>query len=177
MLHDSSDGLPSTGRTQSADVFRDPQPRARPHRRLRHLDVLAVVALGGAVGSGGRYLVSVALPHQQDAFPWATFLVNVAGCFLLGALMTLVTEVWRPGRYLRPFIGVGILGGFTTFSTVTAQARALAGQDAWLLANSYIVDTLLAGLVAVWLGVILTRLVSRRPVRRESAAATHGGSR
>lgn len=144
---------------------------------LRHADVLAVVALGGAVGSGCRYLIGVALPHPPDAFPWSTFLVNVLGCFLLGAVMTLVTEVWRPGRYVRPFIGVGVLGGFTTFSTVAAQTRALGAHGAWLLANSYIVDTLLAGLVAVWFGVVLARLIARRPIRRDSSARTRGGSR
>lgn len=177
MHGDRSASSPTTKPATSADVFLNARPRARVRGWLRHAEVLAIVALGGAVGSGCRYLVGVALPHQPDAFPWATLLVNVVGCFLLGALMTLVTEVWRPGRYVRPFVGVGVLGGFTTFSTVAAQTRALGAHGAWLLANSYVVDTLLAGLVAVWLGVILTRLVTRRPVRRGGPARTRGGSR
>jgi fluoride exporter len=158
---------PSSGAT---DVFRPaPRGRTRLRRLVSHLDVLALVAVGGAVGSEARYAVGRALPTSPHGFPWGTLLINVTGSFLLGLLMVLVSEVWRPGRYLRPFLGVGVLGGYTTFSTVTGQVRGLGGAGAWLLANTYLLDSVVGGLAAVWLGVIVARLLARRPVRRNGA--------
>ncbi|MGH3098746.1 MAG: fluoride efflux transporter CrcB [Streptosporangiales bacterium] len=148
--------------------------------------MLAVIALGGAVGSSARYLVGLLVPTHPGAFDWATFAVNTSGCLLLGAFMTFATEVWRPHKHVRPFLGVGVLGGYTTFSTVTAGTLGLAEHGDLVLANSYLVDTMLAGLMAVWFGAILARLVSRRPIRRSRRhhraersvdAATHGGQR
>lgn len=138
-------------------------------RLLTHLDVLAVVALGGAVGSVVRFAVERALPTPARGFPWGTFVVNLTGCFLLGLLMVFVSEVWRPGRYLRPFLSVGVLGGYTTFSTVTGEVRGLGGAGAWLLADTYLLDSVVGGLAAVWVGVIVARLLARRPVRRNGA--------
>ncbi|MBO0826593.1 MAG: fluoride efflux transporter CrcB [Streptosporangiales bacterium] len=155
--------------SRSDDVFRAAPRRAGPHRLLAHVDVLAVVAVGGAVGSLARFAVERALPAHAHGFPWGTFVVNVTGCFLLGLLMVFVSEVWRPSRYLRPFLGVGVLGGYTTFSTVTGEVRGLGGAGAWLLANSYLLDSVVGGLAAVWLGVIVARLLARRPVRRNGA--------
>jgi PII-like signaling protein len=61
------------------------------------------------------------LPTRPGEFPWATFLTNTSGCLALGALMVYVLGVCPPGRYLRPFLGVGFLGGYTTFSTYTVE--------------------------------------------------------
>lgn len=155
--------------SRTADVFRPAPRRAGLRRLLAHVDVLAVVALGGAAGSCARYAVGRALPTPAHAFPWGTFLVNLTGCFLLGLLTVFLSEVWRPGRYLRPFLGVGVLGGYTTFSTVTGEVRGLGAAGAWLLANTYLLDSVVGGLAAVWLGVIVARLLARRPVRRNGA--------
>jgi CrcB protein len=161
---------PGAGRTRAdgGDVFRV----RRPARRDRRLDVLAAIALGGGLGSVGRYLVSIALPVRTGHFPWATFLVNLSGCFLLGALMVFVVEIWPPRRYVRPFAGIGILGGFTTFSTFAVEVRGLAAHGAWALANAYAFDSLVGGLAAVWCGIALGRLTGRRPVRREREGRT-----
>lgn len=121
------------------------------------------------MGSVARFAIGRALPAAAHGFPWGTFIVNVTGSFLLGLLMVFVSEVWRPGRYLRPFLGVGVLGGYTTFSTVTGQVRGLVGAGSWLLANTYLLDSVVGGLAAVWLGVIVARLLARRPVRRNGA--------
>src|SRR6185295_14847300 len=102
-----------------ADLF------TRPHRRHRTWDVLAVVAAGGGLGSAARYGLARALPSPATGFPWATFLTNVTGCLLLGVLMVYVLEVWPPRRYVRPFLGVGFLGGYTTFSTYTVELLTL----------------------------------------------------
>jgi CrcB protein len=152
---------PETGRTQrhDGDVFRV----RGPARRDRRLGVLAAIALGGGLGSVARYLVSTALPVRQGHFPWATFLVNLSGCFVLGLLMVFVVEIWPPRRYVRPFAGIGVLGGFTTFSTFAVEIRDLAAHGAWALADAYAFDSLAGGLAAVWCGIALARVIGRRP--------------
>jgi CrcB protein len=145
------------------DVFRV----GRPAWRDRQLDILATIALGGGLGSVARYLVSTALPVRPGHFPWATFLINLSGCLILGALMVFVVEIWPPRRYVRPFFGIGVLGGFTTFSTFAVEIRGLAAHGLWALANAYALGSLLGGVTAVWCGIALARLVGRRPVRRE----------
>jgi hypothetical protein len=77
----------------------------------RDVDVLAVIALGGGIGSVARYGLARAWPTPPGGFPWATFVTNVVGCAVLGTLMYLVLEVWPPSRYRRPFLGVGVCGG------------------------------------------------------------------
>ncbi|RKS80420.1 CrcB protein [Motilibacter peucedani] len=121
------------------------------------LDVVAVVAAGGVLGAEARYAVSLAAPHAASQFPWATLLVNALGCLLIGVLMVLVTERFRPHRLVRPFLGVGVLGGFTTFSAyaVDINRLLLAGRPAVALA--YAASTLVAAVLAVWLGATATR--------------------
>ena len=137
-------------------------------------DILAVIAAGGALGSAARYGAGQLLPHDPSEIAWSTFAVNVAGGFLLGVLMVFVSEVWRPHRYVRPFLGVGVLGGFTTFSTYMLDTRALVVADRAPVALLYLAGTLLIGLVAVWLGILVGRLaaaVSRtRPARQEGGS-------
>ena len=74
------------------------------------LDVLGVIAAGGALGAVARYAAGELWPHASDGVPWATLGVNAIGSFLLGLLMFYVTDVWPPRRYVRPFLGVGVLG-------------------------------------------------------------------
>lgn len=134
--------------------------------RTRHWDVLAVVAVGGGLGSVARYGLAQAWATPAGGFPWATFTTNVLGSLLLGALMVFVVEIWPPSRYRRPFLGVGILGGFTTFSTYMAETRGLIATGHLALADAYALTSLVAGLAAVWTGVALTRRLVGRPVRR-----------
>jgi fluoride exporter len=131
-------------------------------------DVVAVIAVGGALGGLGRWALSEAIPWEPGAFPWATFLENVAGGLLLGALMVVLLEVLPPGRYARPFLGVGLLGGFTTFSTYTSETRSLLLDGEPALAMGYLLGTLVACLLATWAGVFLARAASGtdRPGRR-----------
>ena len=145
--------------------------RGMVHRR----DVLAVIAVGGALGSLARWGLAQALPHRPDEFPWATFIANVSGCFLIGLLMVFVIEVWPPSRYLRPFLGVGVLGGYTTFSTYMLDTRALLVSGDPRLASIYLFGSLAAGFTAVWLAVFaargLIRLSRRRRGRRHEFEA------
>jgi CrcB protein len=124
-------------------------------------DVVAVIALGGVIGSVGRWGLAQLLPSGRDAFPWATLWVNVTGAFLIGALMHYVLEVWPPHRLVRPFLGVGLLGGWTTFSTYMLDARGLLATGHLLVAAEYVIGTLVLGLAAVWLGLSLARALAR----------------
>jgi len=136
-------------------------------------DILAVIAIGGALGSLARWTLSRLLPHPADAFPWATFDTNVSGCLLLGVLMVFVLDVLPPSRYLRPFLGVGVLGGFTTFSTYMLDARGLLVAGRTATAGAYLFGSLFAGLVAVWAGVTLARLAVRIARGRRSGTDRH----
>jgi CrcB protein len=130
-------------------------------------DVLAVIALGGALGSLARWGLSQWLAAGPGGFPWATFTENVSGCFALAVLMVLVQEVWPPdgrARLLRPFAGVGVLGGWTTFSTYALDTRGLVAGGHGGTATAYLLGSVLAGLLAVWAGIALTEsLVLRDP--------------
>jgi CrcB protein len=120
-----------------------------------------VISLGGAIGSVARWAVAQALPHAPSAFPWATAVTNVTGCFALGVLVMLAQEVWPPSRYMRPFAAVGVLGGYTTFSTAMLDTRSLAAAGRPALAAGYAVGTTLAGLGAVAAAIVLTRAAVR----------------
>lgn len=135
-------------------------------RRVRRVvrtrwDLLLVVAAGGALGAAGRFGAAKALPSAPDEFPWSTFLVNATGCLLLGLLMVCALDVWPTSRYLRPFLGIGLLGGFTTFSTYALETRNLVAEHEQQLAGVYLVGSVAAGLTAVWLGVAVGRLTVR----------------
>jgi fluoride exporter len=143
-----------------------PPVRRQAQTRRPPWDIILVVGIGGALGSVARYTVAAAWPTPADGFPWATFAINVAGCLLIGVLMVLIVEVWAAHRLLRPFLGVGVLGGFTTFSTYTVQIQQLLEAGRTLLALGYLLGTPVAALLAVRLGILLTRLVTRRRIRR-----------
>jgi CrcB protein len=120
-------------------------------------DVLAVIATGGALGALARWGIAEALPVRSGRFPWPTLIANVSGCLLLGVLMVFVLDVWPPSRYARPFLGVGVLGGYTTFSTAMLDLRTLLVSGHAALAGAYLSASLVVGLVAVWVGMVLAR--------------------
>jgi CrcB protein len=133
---------------------------------MGRVPVLAAVAAGGATGSLGRYGLAVALPHEPTGFPWATFLTNAAGCFAIGVLMVVVARV-LPGRpLLRPFLGAGLLGGFTTFSTYALEIQRMVDAGARGTAMVYLAGTVLAALAAAYAGSRATRLALIGRARR-----------
>lgn len=115
---------------------------------------VAVVAVGGALGSAARYGVARAESGSAGAFPWPTLTVNLAGCLLIGVLVA-VLDRRRGHRYARLFWGVGVLGGFTTFSTFALDLRHLLADGQALLAGGYLVASVAGGLLAVTLGSAL----------------------
>lgn len=139
-------------------------------------DLLLVIGVGGALGSLARWGVGELVPWSGRTFPWATFIENVSGALALGILMVFVIEVWPPRRYLRPFLGVGLLGGYTTFSTYMLEARHLLAQAQVATAFAYLGGSLLAGLAAVWIGIGIARLavvgVRQRRLRHPERSST-----
>jgi fluoride exporter len=142
-------------------IPRAPLARARARGSGPGAADIAAVAVGGGVGSVLRYLLSQAFPAGHG-FPWAIFAVNVSGCFALGLLMVYLLDVWRPRRLLRPLLGVGLLGGYTTFSTYTAGVVLLIRAHALALADAYALTSIVAGLVAVWCGAAAARRLATR---------------
>jgi len=120
-----------------------------------------LVGAGGFVGASLRYvaggLVYRVLPPD---FPWATALVNVGGCFAIGFLAVLVDERGPVGPTGRLFWMVGVLGGFTTFSTFGYETFALAREGSHALALVNVVGQVVLGLGAVWTGVVLARVLA-----------------
>jgi len=119
--------------------------------------VAAAVAVGGMAGATARYGVSRLIVVPADGFPWATLLVNVTGAFALGVLVTVLAGRRPRDRLLRPLLGTGVLGGYTTFSTLSVEADVLVKDGRAGVAAAYVVATLGAGLVAVALGAALGR--------------------
>ena len=121
------------------------------------MPVLVAIAGGGAAGAVARYLIGAAWPTPAGAFPVSTLAINVLGCALIGVLMVLITDVWSRQRLLRPFLGTGVLGGFTTFSTYTVDIQQLVAGAHPGPALLYLVLTPVGALLAVWITATTTR--------------------
>jgi fluoride exporter len=129
----------------------------------RELAVIGAIAVGGMLGAAARHAVSLGMP-TRDGFPWGTFTANASGCLLIGVLMVVILETGTPHPLARPLLGVGVLGGYTTFSTYAVEVHALVLDDRAALAAAYLVGTVVAALVAVQVGVVAARaLVASRP--------------
>jgi len=90
-------------------------------------------------------------------FPWSTLATNVSGSLLLGVVITLVIERWPPTRYVRPFAGVGVCGGSTTWSTFMTEAALLVRDHRTSIAVTYVAVSLAAGLAATYAGIGVAR--------------------
>lgn len=111
------------------------------------------VAVGGAIGALARYGVSVLLPrNEMNAFPWATFGVNVLGCLLIGFIHSWLSQNAQWIQF-RPLLIVGVLGGFTTFSSFGLETFQLIEAKAWKESILYFTGTNLAGLIALTIGI------------------------
>lgn len=145
------------------DLVLPAESPAQTHRASgasRRWDVALVIALGGAIGGGIRWLINEAVPHATEAFPWATFIENVSGCLMIGVLLVYLLEVWSPHRYARPFLGIGVLGGFTTFSAYTSETAGLLRTGHAPSALIYLFATVALGLLATWTGIAGARKLS-----------------
>ncbi len=119
--------------------------------------LLLLIALGGGLGATARYLFSSAvLRVVPTLFPLGTFVVNVVGCVVFGVLAGLADERFALSPELRGFLLVGILGGFTTFSSFAFESVELLrdGQIGWATLN--IGGQVIAGVIGLWVGYVLT---------------------
>ena len=119
-----------------------------------------LVALGGAIGAGFRHLVNVAaLKILGAGFPWATLTVNLVGSFAMGVFIEVLTRRVGSSNELRLFVATGILGGFTTFSAFSLDAALLWERGEAGLAALYVGASVVLSLLAVAVGLALTRVM------------------
>ncbi|WP_375174785.1 fluoride efflux transporter CrcB [Pseudooceanicola sp.] len=117
---------------------------------------LIQVAIGGALGASGRYLVGVAgLRLMGPGFPWATMVVNILGSFVMGVLV--VTLAHLSANKFAPFLMTGLLGGFTTFSAFSLDAVTLWERGATGQAVGYVAVSVVMSLAALVAGLLLAR--------------------
>jgi len=117
------------------------------------------VAIGGSIGAVSRYLVSNwAAAVWGSEFPYGTLIVNVVGCFVIGAFMTLTTERFIVNPYWRLLVAVGFVGGLTTFSSFSYETLKLAGAGNINYAVYNIGSNLILGMLATWAGISIARL-------------------
>ena len=124
--------------------------------------VVVAVAAGGVLGAEARFGMSVLLVHGHAPGPWATLLVNISGCVLIGVLMVVLTELGGGHPLARPFLGVGVLGGYTTFSTYAVEVLQLEDAGRTAAALGYLVVTPLVAVAACAAGTAATRVAWRR---------------
>lgn len=121
------------------------------------LKAILLVGSGSFIGGVGRYLVSLAMKSASKDFPWATLLVNLVGCFIIGILWGLFSKTSSEGGNWALFLSVGLCGGFTTFSTFSKEAlMMLQGGNTWGFIG-YVCLSVVAGIALVSLGYIITR--------------------
>jgi CrcB protein len=123
---------------------------------------LAAVFGGGFIGAIARAELAEWLPYRAGAWPWATFAVNLAGAFVLGYVATRGQERLPLSAYRRPFLGTGVCGALTTFSTVQIELLAMLDGGHIALAVAYVTASVVLGFLAV---AAATNLVRRGVVR------------
>jgi len=116
------------------------------------------VGVAGFCGAVSRYwLDGVVSRATRGTFPWGTWVVNISGCFVVGLLATVLTERFLPHPTLRIAVTVGFVGAYTTFSTLAYESVRLGQNGALGIAALNVVTSVVAGLAATWVGIVLGR--------------------
>ena len=151
-----------------SDTTISPPHTSRVHLRhgsdnsRRKFDIVAVIGVGGALGTLARYGIATTFPVAPQQFPWATLAINLSGSFLLGFMLA-ATERLPPNRFLRPFLAVGVLGGFTTFSTFAVEVVQLFRERPWI-ALSYLATSGGLGVLCALVGSMAVHRFYPRPL-------------
>jgi CrcB protein len=125
----------------------------------KQLQIVGVITAGGVLGAEARYGVDRLSAGNPSGIPWATLAVNATGCLLIGVLMVVLLELTAPHRLLRPFLGIGVLGGFTTFSAYAVEVQVLLADGRALAALGYLAATPVLAVAFCWAGAALARTV------------------
>jgi CrcB protein len=133
-----------------------PDGGGREPRRVERM-AYVLAALGGALGALARWAVAVAFPSSPTGWPWATLLVNLTGCLLIGVLIAVLAARFPDAHWPRTFFGAGVLGGYTTFSAFAVEIVRLVEAGAAVPAAGYVVTSVLGGVLAVVAGALLGR--------------------
>lgn len=162
-------GSPMTFDDSHSELPSDPDAPATPSRLL-HLrpSALAWVFAGGIAGTALRYHIEILLPHDGSGWPWATFLINLSGAFVLGGLLEGLARLgedsgWR--QRARLCAGTGGCGAFTTYSTFALEVVLLGRHGHLGTAISYGVLSVVGGVVTAWLGIVTMASVHHRRTR------------
>jgi fluoride exporter len=123
------------------------------------MNPILLVMSGGAIGAGLRYGLSRALPVSAAGWPWATFAANIIGGLAMGVLATWVLRGDNSAEPLRLFVGVGVLGGFTTFSAFSLEMMQMIERGQSVMAVGYALASVLLALGALFVGITLARAV------------------
>jgi CrcB protein len=119
---------------------------------------IVAIGIAGALGALARYGLDGAVSRRLPShFPWGTFVVNMSGAFLLGFLMTLMTEQLTTASWVRSALAIGLLGAYTTFSTLSYETYRLLEDGAVGLAAANMLGSAAVGLIAVYIGVVAAR--------------------
>jgi CrcB protein len=172
MTHEMADDFPLDPDLDVAEDLRhrparagaaiDPFAELPARSRLPHIDwrTVAAIGAGGCAGGIARYGIGKAWSSSPDGFPAATFFVNTTGAFILALLLVLVLEVLPPSTYLRPVIGTGFCGAYTTFSSVAVATDQLVQHGHAATAAGYVGASIAAGLAAASFGIVLGRSIA-----------------
>ncbi|HEY0869404.1 MAG TPA: CrcB family protein [Acidothermaceae bacterium] len=152
----------------------EPTPIGPSTRQIPYLPpaVLVAIFVGGVLGGLTRYGIGRAWPPRSGGFPWDVFAINIFGAFALAMLLGLVKELWPRTRYVRPAVGTGFLGAFTTFSSLAVASDQLLAHGHPVLAIGYIAGSLFGGVAAAALGLLVARILSTMRHRVPTAAGT-----
>jgi fluoride exporter len=122
------------------------------------MPVVFAVAAGGALGAASRYWLDRLIEQRSFAvFPWSTFTINISGCFLIGLVISALVDRHEAPAWVRAGLVVGVLGGYTTFSTFAQESLDLLRADDVTLALLYSLGSLACGVLAVLGGTMLGR--------------------
>lgn len=121
------------------------------------MQAVLAVAAGGALGSLARFYIVVGLKQIDQAFPWGTLLVNVAGSFLIGAIWAWFLDRPDTPEWVRVGLMTGVLGGFTTLSSISLETALMLESGTYLLALANVAANVGAGLLACLAALLLCR--------------------
>jgi CrcB protein len=117
------------------------------------MPVSLAVALGGALGASARYSLDRVIERRSDSlFPWSTFTINLTGCLLTGLVVGALVDRHETPAWLRVGLVMGVLGGYTTFSTFAQETLGLLDAHDFAVGVAYAAGSLVLGVIAVWIG-------------------------